>query len=167
MSTQFPDGSTAYMAEDAWPLVTVSFPDGIQVSFRAGSEWPHSADVHAAGLEIKGHTQRYDVHASVDGSGGLTTIPERIGWKTGVNGVDGAGDIPVKVTEHLSALVRRRTREARVAMRTAAGAARAPSRRPAACRYEQDTGDPAVRVCLTHAPDLGLYGDEACASASR
>lgn len=31
------------------------------------------------------------------------------------------------------------------------------------CRYEQDPDDTAIRVCVVHAPDLGLYGDEVCA----
>jgi hypothetical protein len=30
------------------------------------------------------------------------------------------------------------------------------------CRYQADPADPAIRVCLPHAPDLGLYGDEEC-----
>jgi hypothetical protein len=117
----FPDNATAYCGEDAWPLVTVRFPDGIQVDFRAGSEWPHSAHVRAAGLEIKGHTQRYDADATVNPDGTLMTIPERIGWKTGVNGVDGADQIPAKVTAHLAALVKRRAREARDAAKIAGG----------------------------------------------
>jgi hypothetical protein len=31
------------------------------------------------------------------------------------------------------------------------------------CRYQSDPADPAVRYCLTHDPDLGLYGGEECA----
>jgi hypothetical protein len=119
---EFPDGASVFAGPDAWPVVTVRFPDGIQVDFRAGSEWPRSAHVRASALEIKGHRQRYDADAYVKPDGTLATIAERIGWKTGVSGVDGAGDIPAKVTQHLSALVRRRAREARAAMRTAAGA---------------------------------------------
>jgi hypothetical protein len=121
MSTEFPDHSTVFLAEDAWPLVTVRFPDGGQVDFRTGSDWPHSATVRYRGLEIKGHRQRYDADATVNPDGTLGTIPERIGWKTDVAGIDGGGDIPVKVTEHLVALVRRRAREARAACRVAAG----------------------------------------------
>lgn len=37
----------------------------------------------------------------------------------------------------------------------------------APCRYEPVEGDPAIRVCVTHDPDLGLYGDESCAGAPR
>ena len=116
---QFPDGAHAYAMPESFPLVTVRFPDGGQVDFRAGSEWPHHAHVRYQGLEIKGHRQRYDADATVAGDGTLTTIPSRIGWKTGVNGVDGADQIPAKVTEHLAALVKRRAREARAACRVA------------------------------------------------
>lgn len=28
--------------------------------------------------------------------------------------------------------------------------------------YEQVPGDPAIRVCVTHNPEFGLYGDEEC-----
>jgi hypothetical protein len=35
-----------------------------------------------------------------------------------------------------------------------------------ACRYECDPADPAIRVCATHQPDLGLYGGETCAGPS-
>ena len=118
---EFADHAAVYAGDDAWPLVTVRFPDGVQVDFRAGSEWPHSAHVRAAAFEIKGHTQRYDVDATVNPAGTLDTIPDRIGWKTGVNGIDGAGDIPAKVTAHLAALCKRRAREARAACRVAAG----------------------------------------------
>jgi hypothetical protein len=35
---------------------------------------------------------------------------------------------------------------------------------PAArCDYQQVDGDPAIRVCVTHDPEFGLYGDEWCA----
>jgi hypothetical protein len=118
----FPDGGHAHPGPDGWPVVSVRFPDGGLVEWRAGSEWPHYAHVRYRGLVIKGHTQRYDVDATVNPDGTLGTIPERIGWKTDVAGVDGAGDIPVKVTEHLAALVRRRAREARTAARVAGGA---------------------------------------------
>ena len=30
------------------------------------------------------------------------------------------------------------------------------------CRYEPVEGDPAIRICVTHDPELGLYGDELC-----
>jgi hypothetical protein len=118
----YPDGAAAHVGSGSWPLVTVKFPDGGQVDFRAGSQWPHSAHVRYSGLEIKGHRQRYDVDATVDGDGKLATIPERIGWKTGVAGADGGDQIPVKVTEHLAALVKRRARDARAAARIAGGA---------------------------------------------
>jgi hypothetical protein len=114
----FPDGAHAFAAPGAFPLVTVRFPDGGQVDFRAGSEWPGSAHVRYQALEIKGHAQRYDADATVNPDGTLATIPGRIGWKTGVNGVDGAGQIPAKVTDHLAALVRKRAREAREACKT-------------------------------------------------
>jgi hypothetical protein len=118
----FPDNATAYCPEGSFPLVTVRFPDGGQVDFRVGSEWPHSAHVRYRGLEIKGHRQRYDADATVNPDGTLATIPERIGWKTDVAGADGGDQIPVKVTEHLAALVKRRAREARTAARVAGGA---------------------------------------------
>jgi hypothetical protein len=127
----FPDGGSAYPGASGWPLVTVRFPDGGQVDFRAGSEWPHSAHVRYSGLEIKGHTQRYDADATVNGSGSLQTVPERIGWRTGVAGADGGDVIPVRVTEHLAALVRRRAREARAACRVAAGGNRTAAERAA------------------------------------
>jgi hypothetical protein len=34
------------------------------------------------------------------------------------------------------------------------------------CDYQPVEGDPAVRVCVTHDPDLGLYGDEQCAGGT-
>jgi hypothetical protein len=30
------------------------------------------------------------------------------------------------------------------------------------CDYQPVEGDPAITVCVTHNPDLGLYGDEWC-----
>lgn len=36
------------------------------------------------------------------------------------------------------------------------------SKTTAQCQYEQVDGDPAIRVCVTHDPELGLYGDEWC-----
>lgn len=33
----------------------------------------------------------------------------------------------------------------------------------AACVYQDVPDDPAIRVCVTHDPEFGLYGDEACA----
>jgi hypothetical protein len=45
-----------------------------------------------------------------------------------------------------------------------AGAKVAVFTQPAArCAYQPAEGDPAVRVCVTHDPGLGLYGDEWCA----
>lgn len=116
---QFPDGAHAYAMPDAFPLVTVRFPDGGQVDFSTGGEWPHYAHVRYQGLEVKGHAQRYDADATVRPDGTLGTVESMIGWKTGVNGVDGAGDIPAKVTAHLAALCKRRAREARAACRVA------------------------------------------------
>ena len=123
MSTEFPDGGYAFLSPDAWPLVTVRFADGGQVDFRAGSDWPRHAHVRYRGLDVKG--QRFDADATVNPDGALATIPSRIGWKTDVAGADGGGDIPVKVSEHLAALCRKRAREARSALWTAGrGAAR-------------------------------------------
>lgn len=34
------------------------------------------------------------------------------------------------------------------------------------CDYQPAEGDPAIRVCVTHDPDLGLYGDEECAGGA-
>jgi hypothetical protein len=116
----FPDGGHAYVGSTGWPLVTVRFPDGGQVDFRTGSEWPHHAHVRYRALEYKG--QRYDADATVNPDGTLQTVPSRIGWKTDVSGADGGADIPVKVSDYLAALVRRRAREARTAARVAGGA---------------------------------------------
>lgn len=30
------------------------------------------------------------------------------------------------------------------------------------CVYQTVEGDPAIRICVTHNPDFGLYGDEWC-----
>jgi hypothetical protein len=120
---EFPDGAAVYLGDTSWPLVTVRFPDGGQVDYRVGSAYG-AAHVRYSGLEIKGHKQRYDADAMVNPDGTLATIPERIGWKTGVNGVDGADQIPAKVTEHLAALVRRRARQARDACKAASGGRR-------------------------------------------
>lgn len=30
------------------------------------------------------------------------------------------------------------------------------------CRYEPVEGAPAIRICVTHDPEFGLYGDELC-----
>lgn len=37
----------------------------------------------------------------------------------------------------------------------------------AACKYLPVPGDPAIRVCVTHDPDYGLYGDELCPGKPR
>jgi hypothetical protein len=38
-----------------------------------------------------------------------------------------------------------------------------PSERAAQrCEYVPVEGDPAIRVCVTHDPEFGLYGDELC-----
>jgi hypothetical protein len=34
---------------------------------------------------------------------------------------------------------------------------------PAQCAYQAFADDPAIRVCVTHNPEFGLYGDELCA----
>lgn len=34
------------------------------------------------------------------------------------------------------------------------------------CDYQPAEGDPAVRVCVTHAREFGLYGDEECAGGA-
>jgi hypothetical protein len=36
--------------------------------------------------------------------------------------------------------------------------------KPADCDYQPVEGDPAIRVCVTHDPEFGLYGDELCAA---
>lgn len=114
--TEYPDGGHAWIADDAWPLVTVRFPDGGQVDFRAGSEWPRHAQVQYRGLEVKG--LRVDVNASVEPDGS-TSLPSWSIWKTDVAGADGGADVPVKVQEQVMALCRRRVREARSALWTA------------------------------------------------
>lgn len=116
MSTGFPDGSTAFLADDAWPLVTVRFPDGGQVDFRAGSEWPRHAQIQYRALEVKG--LRVDVNASV-GPDGIASLAAWSIWKTDVAGADGGNDVPVKVQDQVMALCRRRVREARAALCTA------------------------------------------------
>jgi len=113
MSTGFPDGGTAFLADDAWPLVTVRFPDGGQADFRAGSEWPRHTEVRYHGLEVNG--LRVDISAGVDPAGAVWHSSVH---KTGVAGADGGGDIPVKVQEKVTALVRKRAREARSALWT-------------------------------------------------
>jgi hypothetical protein len=30
------------------------------------------------------------------------------------------------------------------------------------CKYEPVEGDPAIRICVTHDPEFGLFGDELC-----
>lgn len=37
------------------------------------------------------------------------------------------------------------------------------SANPQPCVFERDATDPAIRVCVTHDPALGLYDDEECA----
>ena len=113
MSTGFPDGGTVFLTDDAWPLVTVRFPDGGQVDFRAGSEWPRHARIEYRGLEVKG--LRVDVNASI-GPDGSESLPSWSISKTGVAGADGGADVPVKVQEQVTALCRRRVREARSAL---------------------------------------------------
>ena len=116
MSTcpEFPDGGHAYLAADAWPLVTVRFPDGGQADFRTGGEWPRNVEVRYNGLEVNG--MRVDITAGVHPDGEVWHSSVH---KTDVAGADGGYDIPVKVQEKATALVRRRAREARSALWTA------------------------------------------------
>ena len=111
MSTEFPDGGHAYLTPEAWPLVTVRFPDGGQADFRAGSEWPRHAQIRYRGLDVRG--LRVDVDVTVDPGGRVSVFSI---WKTDVAGADGGADVPVKVQETVTALCRKRAREARSAL---------------------------------------------------
>ena len=118
--TEWPDGAHAFLSPDQWPLVTVRFADGGQVDFRAGCEWPRSAQVRYSGLDVKG--LRVDIDASIGPGGKLGSI-----WlsKTDVAGADGGLEVPVKVRDTAEALARRRAREARDALGTVTGTRRA------------------------------------------
>jgi hypothetical protein len=116
---EFPDGAAVYLPDDAWPLVTVRFPDGGQADSHTGSKWYGHVRVRYCGLEVNG--LRVDVDASVNRQGSVTSL-----WlsKTGVAGADGGTDVPAKVREKVEALCRRRAREARAAAGVTAGRAR-------------------------------------------
>jgi hypothetical protein len=106
---RFPDGCDAYLTP-TWPgpAVQVRFGDGVMVEFRPATDWPHIARVKFAGVEVRG--LRLDVEADLDPGGDWHSFST---WKTGVAGVDGGADVPVKVRDAALALCRRRAREAR------------------------------------------------------
>lgn len=109
--TEYPDGGHTFCRPEDGPLVTVRFPDGGQADFRTGSEWPRHARVLYRGLDVKG--LRVDVDAGIDPGGNVWCFSV---WKTDVAGADGGCDVPVKVRETVTALCRRRAREARSAL---------------------------------------------------
>ncbi len=112
----FPDGGHAYFGEhQPNPLVTVRFDDGGLAEFRPSTGWrPWYVRLLYWGLDVKG--LRVDIDAGVDPDGKIWSL-----WvhKTDVAGADGGHDIPVKVRETVTALCRRRAREARSALWTA------------------------------------------------
>jgi hypothetical protein len=115
-AAQYPDGGHTYFWAGADPAVTVRSGDGVSVEFRPYTGSPRLARVQFAGLEVKG--LRVDVDASVDPDGRIVSFQ---GWKTGVSGADGGGDLPANVREAAQALCRKRAREARRAIAAAAG----------------------------------------------
>jgi len=113
---EFPDGGHVYLSPDQWPLVTVRFPDGGQADFRTGSEWPRHVRILYRGMDVKG--LRVDVDAGIDPDGKVSSLSL---WKTDVAGADGGCDVPATVRESVTALCRRRAREARSALAAAGG----------------------------------------------
>jgi len=112
--TEYPDGGHTWLRPGDGPLVTVRFADGGQADFRPGSDWPRHARVLYRGLDVKG--LRVDVDATVEPDGTVSVFSVH---KTDVAGADGGCDVPVKVRESVTALCRRRAREARSALWTA------------------------------------------------
>ena len=108
----YPDGGRAWFAPSAGPVVSVRFPDGVMVELRpeaAEAPWvARSARVQFSGLAVKG--LRLDVEASVSPDGNVWQFS---GWKTGVTGIGGGGDLPGSTQEAALALCRKRAREAR------------------------------------------------------
>lgn len=115
-AVQYADGGHAYFWPGADPAVTARSGDGVSVEFRPYTSSPRLARVQFAGLEVRG--LRLDVEASVDPDGRIVSFQ---GWKTGVSGAGGGGDLPVKVREAALALCRRRAREARQAIAAVTG----------------------------------------------
>jgi hypothetical protein len=111
----YPDGGRASFAPGAGPVVSVRFPDGVMVELRpqaAEAHWvARSARVQFRGLAVKGLPLDVDASVSPDGS-----VWQFSGWKTGVTGIDGGGDLPGTTREAALALCRRRARQAREAI---------------------------------------------------
>lgn len=99
----------------AGPVIPVRFPDGMTAEFRPGSPFPRVAKVHGQGIDIKGLL--LDISVDIDPDGKPVSILRP--WKTGVNGVDGAEDVPEKYREAAMALCRTRAKEARSWLNTA------------------------------------------------
>lgn len=116
----YPDGGRARFAPGAGPVVSVRFADGVMVEMRpqaAETHWvARSARVQFSGLAVKGLLLDVDANVSPDG-----TVWQFSGWRTGVTGIDGGGDLPRTTREAALALCRRRAREAREATAGASG----------------------------------------------
>jgi hypothetical protein len=121
VNASWPDGAYAPHDPQLGPLVTVRFPDGGQADFLAGGSRPGSTRVRYNALDVDGLL--VDVSADVDPDGKIWASWL---WKTGVAGVDGGADVPAGVRDKITALCRRRAREARQALRVTAGTTRNP-----------------------------------------
>lgn len=110
----FPEYTTYFWCDG--PVIPVRFPDGITVEFRPGNPYfPQQAKVSGRGISVRGLLLDLDVDISPDGTPASILRP----WKTGVNGVDGAEDVPARYQEAAMALCKRRAKEARSWLSTA------------------------------------------------
>lgn len=112
----FPEYTTYFWCDG--PVIPVRFADGVTVEFRPGSPYfPRQAKVHGRGIDIRGLRLDFDVDMAPDGELASILRP----WKTGVNGVDGAEDVPERYRVALLALCKRRAKEAREALGVVTG----------------------------------------------
>ncbi len=109
---EYPDGAYVPHRPEDGPVITVRFADGGQADFLGGSEWPRNARVRYRGLEVHGLRVDIDVDVSPGGQAWASYTS-----KTGVAGIDGGSDVPVKVRDSVMALCRKRASEARSALR--------------------------------------------------
>lgn len=114
MIVDYSDGAYASFSADPGPVVQVRFADGWTAEFRAGGAHPGSAHVRRDALDVDG--TRYDVHADIDPDGQVWASSV---WKTDVAGIDGGNVIPDKVRDQVTAMFRKRARDARAALRAA------------------------------------------------